>query len=227
MKHLLGLAMAMAVLSGCGEENQLNLGHDSNYFGHDGNKEALGSPCGSPFVTKLVQSKNKNSSPLIEFTSFNLGVESKGLAGDATKAQRCDEIRNYLSNGETKVEISFLASEAEKKQMAQGKVINLQPMRASLGYTDGSNKPTAYSVDLNCAEAFSVSCDVHSFHGHSECVSHTVSFPAQSCKFRTLSLPFGFSDLKNTELEIAGELEFSASGGAQIKFKDISWSEAY
>lgn len=111
--------------------------------------------------------------------------------------------------------------------MAQGKVISLHPMRASLGYTDGSNKPTAYRVDLNCAEAFSVSRDAHSFDGHSECVSYTVSNPAQSCKVRTLSLPFGFSDLKNTELEIVGELEFSASGGAQIKFNDISWSEAY
>ncbi len=39
------------------------------------------------------------------------------------------------------------------------------------------------------------------FDGEKECVSYKVSYPDQSCIFRSAALPFGFSDHKNVQLD--------------------------
>jgi len=217
--------MAMAVFTGCGNESQLNLGQDSDYFGQDGSKEmGLGSSsflCDGPFSRTLGQNKNKDTSPGIEFASADRAVEAKALDGNATKQERCDEINKHLAQGALKVELSFLASETEKKQMAQGKVLSMQPRRVNLEYADSSVKGF-HNMDLSCNHQFIVSCDIQEIDGKKECLSYVVKPVVQSCKFRAPLLPFGFSDNKNAELDITGEMAFYASGEAEIKFDKIT-----
>ena len=231
MKGLLGIAAALVIISGCGNENQLNLAEDSDNFAKAEDREmALDSSdilC-EPFARTLEPSKGKVSSPNIEFKANSIAATpSKVLASGATSKQRCGEIQHYLSKAEMMMEISFSASAAEDREMAQGKIVNMQPARASLIYADGSLKGGLSGIDLRCESAFSVTCDAADMDGRKECVSYDVNYPSQTCRFRATFLPFGFSDHKATQLDILGELKFEASGAVQVKFNKISLDGIY
>lgn len=232
MRGLLGLSVAMLVFSSCGDEKQPNLAQEPDYFENAKNEEMLLDSstitCEPSFVRSLKPTKNKSLSPEIEFSSTDgTAAKSKALADGATSKQRCDEVQHYLSQAELKIEISFLASQAEKEQMAQGKSINMQLSRASFEYLDGSLKGGRFGIDVRCEAEFPVTCNVEEMDGRKKCVSYDVGYTDQSCTFRASPLPFGFSDHKVTQLDILGELSFVASGGAKIKFNKISWTGIY
>lgn len=228
MKRLLGMVVTLAIFSGCGKENQLDLAENSDNFSRAENKEMGSDILCEPFARSLGPTKSNNSSAKIEFSSTNEAlVPRKALGSEATSQQRCGEIQHYLSKAEMKMEISFSTSADEDRKMAMGRTVNLQPSRASLMYADGSLKGGLSGIDLRCESAFSVNCEVAEMDVRKECVSYKVSYPSQTCTFKASVLPFSFSDHKNAGLDILGELSFMASGGAQPKFNKISWSGVY
>lgn len=186
----------------------------------------------------MKQIKNNGTSPTIEFAvSNNSVVNGTVLSSDATSQQRCAQIQNYLSGvsikegvkqtpGKLALEISFLASKAENQQMAQGKTAEIMLSRASLEYFDASLQGSKLGIELRCPKAFAVSCTTKEFDGEKECVSYKVSASDQSCTFHSTAMPFEFSDHKNAQLDIVGELRF-ASSGAQIEFSKISLTGLY
>src|SRR5262245_51001196 len=111
MKGLLGIATALVIISGCGDENQLNLAEDSDNFARGENREMVSNSSDilcEPFARSLEPSKSKDSSPKIEFRSSSEAIApSKALASGATNKQRCGEIQHYLSKAEMMLEISF------------------------------------------------------------------------------------------------------------------------
>lgn len=240
MRRLAGILGAILIISGCGDENrQPNLTQEPDYFGQAGNKKALSdslsSSCMEPISTLLNQTKNSGNSPAIEFVAVNNEVvDRKELVGDI----KCNEIYNFLSGSQIKdgdkqilskvrLQISFTTSDAENKQMAQGKPIDMEISRASLEYYDASSQGKLSSIELQCPRKFPVRCDVKELDGHEECISYSVNYATQSCTFRGMALPFVFSDQRITKLDIAGELKLSAPTGAELTINKISSGEPY
>lgn len=242
MKCLFALSIGMFFILGCGLENQHGLDLDPDFFGDGTNKGIYAdssSACRQSFSVSLIQLKNMGISPVIEFSSDNQNaVEARALTHGAGTEQRCTEIKNYLSAatireagknlpGKLLLEIDFTLSDAERKLMAEGKSISVRPSTADLEYSDGALNEKLVSLELRCTGNFSVLCDTEEIDGQKACMLFVVNPSTQTCTFRSMSIPFAFSDHMLASLDISGELTFSAAMGAYLKFSKISWDGLY
>lgn len=217
MKFVVSLWVLMVLLSGCGTEEMPKLSDDPSFFENaDGRSETA--ICREPVTAYLNRSSTNSVAPKLIFTSTSKKtVDMNTLAG----AVRCNEVNAHFSGANIKmdgsqfaskigVEISFLNSEAEKRQMADGAVVDAVPSTASIQYTDGSLQESLFGIDLRCPEKFSVSCDAQEIDGKKECVSYKASASSQTCTFRAMGLPFVFSDHRVTAIDMIGELNFTS-----------------
>jgi hypothetical protein len=232
----------MLIFSSCGNEDYANLAQDP-LLGLAENKDLLtdspSTQCNKPFTATLSQTKNKGTSAAIKFAvASNEAFNDVTLSENTTNEQRCAEFKNYLTGasirtgsklvaGKLALEVSFLTSENEEKQMADGKAINSKPSITSLEYVDGSLNGSLHSIDIQCPDTFSITCEAEEIDGKKECMSYSVSYSNQSCKFRILSLPIQFSDHKITQVDVSGGLDFAAPNGLHINFSKISWNGLY
>lgn len=79
------------------------------------------------------------------------------------------------------------------------------------------------TIDLRCPDVISMTCQTKEVYDNIRCDSYIISYAKQSCTFRNPYLPFTFSDHKETNLNIVGDIELFPSGTAVVKINKMSW----
>lgn len=228
MKRLVGMQLLLAVLAGCGP---VGLTQEQEVLARMNSEDVLRantSKCESSYRTSLKEVKNTSLSPRLIFTAnTNHQVQDKKLSKDPSLKEQCLEVENSLHQApvDFRLELNFTETMEQADQMRNGIPAKIRPDSARLDFTDGSLNNAYTELKLRCPDAATVACKA-SANGNSPCESHNITYSGK-CTFSSGPLYYTFSDLKKTELDLEGEIEFLGANKAEISFNSVSWRRIY